>query len=46
MHPALSAFPSNMFYEGTLQNGITAEERANPGVDFPWPVVGALDVGG
>ena len=24
MHPALSAFPSNIFYEGTLQNGVTA----------------------
>lgn len=23
MHPALSAFPSNVFYEGTLQNGVT-----------------------
>lgn len=24
MHPALSAFPSNLFYEGSLQNGVTA----------------------
>lgn len=24
MHPALSAFPSNIFYEGSLQNGVTA----------------------
>lgn len=23
MHPALSAFPSNVFYEGSLQNGVT-----------------------
>ena len=23
MHPALSAFPSNLFYEGSLQNGVT-----------------------
>ena len=23
MHPALSEFPSNLFYEGTLQNGVT-----------------------
>jgi len=38
MHPCLSKFPSNMFYEGTLQNGVTEEERANPGVDFPWPL--------
>lgn len=24
MHPALSAFPSNIFYEGSLQNGVTS----------------------
>lgn len=24
MHPSLSAFPSNVFYEGSLQNGVTA----------------------
>lgn len=24
MHPALSSFPSNIFYEGSLQNGVTA----------------------
>ena len=23
MHPALSEFPSNSFYEGALQNGVT-----------------------
>ena len=23
MHPALSEFPSNLFYDGTLQNGVT-----------------------
>eukprot|EP00529_Nitzschia_sp_RCC80_P005463 CAMPEP_0113504498 /NCGR_PEP_ID=MMETSP0014_2-20120614/34747_1 /TAXON_ID=2857 /ORGANISM="Nitzschia sp." /LENGTH=1043 /DNA_ID=CAMNT_0000399611 /DNA_START=152 /DNA_END=3283 /DNA_ORIENTATION=- /assembly_acc=CAM_ASM_000159 len=45
MHPALSEFPSNMFYEGSLQNGITEAERqllTQPGFtgkeDFPWPV--------
>ncbi|KAL7005337.1 ATP-dependent RNA helicase [Cystobasidiomycetes sp. EMM_F5] len=37
MHPCLSEFPSNMFYEGTLQNGITAPERIRKNVDFPWP---------
>ena len=26
MHPALSAFPSNIFYEGSLQNGVSASE--------------------
>uniref|UniRef100_A0A7S0NU20 Upf1 domain-containing protein n=1 Tax=Calcidiscus leptoporus TaxID=127549 RepID=A0A7S0NU20_9EUKA len=36
MHPCLSAFPSNTFYEGTLQNGITADERLHES-DFPWP---------
>lgn len=38
MHPCLSEFPSNMFYEGTLQNGITTQERIRKDVDFPWPV--------
>ncbi|KAG8877141.1 hypothetical protein FRB98_006858 [Tulasnella sp. 332] len=38
MHPCLSEFPSNMFYEGTLQNGVTAPERLRKHVDFPWPV--------
>jgi regulator of nonsense transcripts 1 len=37
MHPCLSEFPSNMFYEGTLQNGVTAPERIRKNVDFPWP---------
>ncbi|CAF1092391.1 unnamed protein product [Rotaria sordida] len=36
MHPALSAFPSNIFYEGSLQNGVTASERTIKGLDFPW----------
>ncbi|CAO1622559.1 unnamed protein product [Parajaminaea phylloscopi] len=38
MHPCLSDFPSYMFYEGTLQNGVTAPERLRKDVDFPWPV--------
>ncbi|EDQ92857.1 uncharacterized protein MONBRDRAFT_650, partial [Monosiga brevicollis MX1] len=38
MHPCLSEFPSNTFYEGSLQNGVTASERLMPAVDFPWPV--------
>ena len=37
MHPALSKFPSNFFYEGSLQNGVQAEERRMRNVDFPWP---------
>ncbi|RVX66752.1 Regulator of nonsense transcripts 1 [Exophiala mesophila] len=38
MHPCLSEFPSNMFYEGSLQNGVTMHERLRPEIDFPWPV--------
>ncbi|ONM23859.1 Regulator of nonsense transcripts 1-like protein [Zea mays] len=38
MHPCLSEFPSNCFYEGTLQNGVTVNERQSSGIDFPWPV--------
>ncbi|KAJ4846831.1 ATP-dependent helicase NAM7 [Turnera subulata] len=38
MHPSLSEFPSNSFYEGTLQNGVTVNERQSSGIDFPWPV--------
>ena len=36
MHPSLSEFSSNAFYEGTLQNGVTAEER-DASAYFPWP---------
>ena len=39
MHPCLSEFPSNMFYEGSLQNGVTMQQRLRREVDFPWPVV-------
>ena len=38
MHPCLSAFPSNMFYEGTLQNGVTEDQRMDGEGKFPWPV--------
>jgi regulator of nonsense transcripts 1 len=45
MHPALSEFPSNMFYEGSLQNGVTEADRQLLNLstytgkeDFPWPV--------
>lgn len=44
MHPALSEFPSNMFYEGSLQNGVTEADRQLLNLpdytgkeDFPWP---------
>ena len=36
MHPELSNFPSNFFYEGSLQNGVSAEDR-RLGIEFPWP---------
>ncbi|KAJ5901961.1 hypothetical protein N7495_002489 [Penicillium taxi] len=39
MHPCLSEFPSNMFYEGSLQNGITIADRLRRDVDFPWPMM-------
>nr|PNR29132.1 hypothetical protein PHYPA_027824 [Physcomitrium patens] len=38
MHPSLSEFPSNSFYEGTLQNGVTTSDRMLSQIDFPWPV--------
>lgn len=37
MHPCLSEWSSNMFYEGSLQNGVSDVERVLPGVDIPWP---------
>ncbi|AAZ11329.1 regulator of nonsense transcripts UPF1 [Trypanosoma equiperdum] len=38
MNPSLSFFPSHHYYEGTLQNGVTAEQRDASEV-FPWPDV-------
>lgn len=38
MHPILSEFPSNMFYEGSLQNGVNLEQRLINNSTFPWPV--------
>ncbi|CCK69670.1 ATP-dependent RNA helicase NAM7 KNAG_0C05720 [Huiozyma naganishii CBS 8797] len=40
MNPHLSEFPSNMFYEGTLQNGVTIEQRTVLNSTFPWPIHG------
>lgn len=40
MNPILSEFPSNMFYEGFLQNGVTSEQRSMPNLMFPWPIRG------
>jgi regulator of nonsense transcripts 1 len=41
MHPALAQFPSDTFYQGVLQNGVTAEERRCPPtlqMQLHWPV--------
>eukprot|EP00117_Sycon_ciliatum_P034570 scpid22067/ scgid26360/ Regulator of nonsense transcripts 1; ATP-dependent helicase RENT1; Nonsense mRNA reducing factor 1; Up-frameshift suppressor 1 homolog len=37
MHPCLSEFSSNLFYDGELQNGVTEAERLRPNLDLPWP---------
>lgn len=37
MHPCLSEFPSQSFYDGALQNGVTLKERVYENLDFPWP---------
>lgn len=44
MHPALSEFPSDAFYEGSLQNGVGAAERSAPGVAFPVFICASLPV--
>lgn len=37
MHPCLSEFPSNVFYDGSLQNGVTTEDRVREKLQFSWP---------
>lgn len=37
MHPCLSLFPSNMFYDGSLQNGVTIQDRKGV-AGLPWPI--------
>ena len=37
MHPCLSVFPSNSFYDGELQNGVSANERQLLKVKLPFP---------
>ena len=39
MHPALSAFPSDAFYGGSLQNGVARGEREAraSACGIPWP---------
>ena len=36
MHPCISEFPSARFYDGLLENGVSAEERLAP-AGFIWP---------
>lgn len=36
MHPCLSEFPSNTFYNGELQNGVTASQRSHR-FNIKWP---------
>jgi len=36
MHPAIAMFPSDLFYGGKLQNGVSPPER-RPLAGFPWP---------
>lgn len=40
MHPQLSRFPSDFFYEGSLQNGVSCEQRKLR-LNFPWPSIDA-----
>ncbi|KAL8434975.1 hypothetical protein Efla_005058 [Eimeria flavescens] len=40
MHPGLSYFPSQCYYEGSLQNGVTSSQRHFnfvPSAPFKWP---------
>lgn len=39
MHPIISEFPSNKFYNGSLKNGVTVEERTKicSEFNFTWP---------
>ncbi|KAF7639132.1 hypothetical protein Mgra_00001367 [Meloidogyne graminicola] len=37
MHPVLSSFPSNVFYEGSLQNGVTEVERRLDAFSWQFP---------
>ena len=36
MHPCISEFPSMIFYEGKLKNGVPVRDRPTP-MGFPWP---------
>lgn len=40
MHPALSQFPSNYFYDGILENGVSVRDRTPQQAKFPFPQPG------
>ena len=40
MHPAICEFPSQIFYDGFLQNGVTTLQRTTCQASFPWPCSG------
>ncbi|CUS22551.1 LAQU0S06e00628g1_1 [Lachancea quebecensis] len=35
MHPAISEFPIEKFYEGKLKDGVTSEDKKWPGIAYP-----------
>lgn len=37
MHPELSVFSSDTFYDGSLQNGVSTLQRPPSATAFPWP---------
>lgn len=41
MHPGLAEFSSNVFYEGSLHNGVSASQRSGAAAGFPWPIAGS-----
>ena len=41
MHPLISSWPNEAFYQGHLNNGVKEADRAPP-AGFPWPVAGPV----
>ena len=37
MHPELSTFSSDSFYEGLLKNGVSTQDRSNNKIPIAWP---------
>ncbi|CAE8609524.1 unnamed protein product [Polarella glacialis] len=42
MHPLISKWPSDAFYGGQLENGVSAAMRPPPKSGLPWPSAGGL----